>query len=92
MPVDAESLAGAEAAPTPAWTHPGPAIAHGIGVLAARLRSQPDVDAPDGAGPMPAPVVASATPSPLRSLVPGRRDEVRRDLVAGANALQPDLD
>jgi hypothetical protein len=80
------------------WTHPGPAIAHGIGVVAARLRSRPDVDAPGRAGDVvaPAPVVASATPSPLRHLVPGRRTEVNRDLpadwVAGANALKVDVD
>jgi hypothetical protein len=45
---------------------------------------------------VPEPVVASATPSPLRHLVPGRRTEVSRDvpadLVAGANALKADVD
>ena len=41
---------------------------------------------------VPAPLVASSTPSPLRHLVTGRRSEVRSDLVAGANALKPDLD
>jgi hypothetical protein len=81
------------------WTHPGPAIAHGIGIIAAWLRSRPDVDAPaehPGTVLPPAPVVASATPSPLRHLVPGRRTEVSRDLpaewVAGATALKADLD
>jgi hypothetical protein len=80
------------------WTHPGPAIAHGIGVVAARLRSRPDVDAPGRAGDvvLPEPVVASATPSPLRDLVPGRRTEVSRDLpadwIAGATALKVDVD
>ena len=72
------------------WTHPGPVLAHGIGLVAARLRSRPDVDADDGV--MPEPVVASATPSPLRQLVTGRRSEVRSDLVSGANALKADLD
>ena len=64
------------------WTHPGPAIAHGIGVVAARLRSRPDVEAPGAERRRRAaePVVASATPSPLRHLVPGRRTEVSRDV------------
>ena len=74
------------------WTHPGPALAHGIGVVAARLRSRPDVDAPGTTEAVPAPLVASSTPSPLRHLVTGRRSEVRSDLVAGANALKPALD
>jgi cytoskeleton protein RodZ len=73
------------------WTHPGPALAHGIGVVAARLRSRPDVDAPGTTEAVPAPLVASSTPSPLRHLVTGRRSETRSDLVAGANALKPDL-
>ena len=71
------------------WTHPGPALAHGIGVVAARLRSRPDMDAPGTTEAVPAPLVASSTPSPLRHLVTSRRSEVRSDLVAGANALKP---
>ena len=74
------------------WTHPGPALAHGIGVVAARLRSRPDVDAPGTTEAVPAPLVASSTPSPLRHLVTSRRSEVTSDLVAGANALKPALD
>lgn len=74
------------------WTHPGPVIAHGIGVVAARLRSRPDVDAPGTTEAVPAPLVASSTPSPLRHLVTSRRSEVTTSLVAGANALKPDLD
>ncbi len=80
------------------WTHPGPVIAHGISMMAARLRSRPDVDAPDIVGPsaIPTPVVATATPSPLREPVTGRRTEVTRDLpreqVVGANALKADVD
>jgi cytoskeleton protein RodZ len=74
------------------WTHPGPALAHGIGLVAARLRSRPDVDAPRTTEAVPAPLVASSTPSPLRHLVTSRRSEVRSDLVAGANALEPALD
>ncbi|HET9997043.1 MAG TPA: helix-turn-helix domain-containing protein [Nocardioides sp.] len=74
------------------WTHPGPVIAHGIGVVAARLRSRPDVDAPGTTEAVPAPIDASSTPSPLRHLVTSRRSEVTTSLVAGANALKPDLD
>ena len=93
--VDAEAPEEDLEPSTPAvlrWTHPGPALAHGIGVVAARLRSRPDVDAPGTTEAVPAPLVASSTPSPLRHLVTGRRSEVRSDLVAGANALKPDLD
>ena len=66
---------------------PRPRLAHGISVVAARLRSTPvDEPAPDlTPGP-----IASATPSPLRGLVTGRRTEVSRDLVQGANALKAD--
>ena len=93
VPVDAPE--GDLEPSTPAvrrWTHPGPALAHGIGLVAARLRSRPDVDAPGSTEAVPAPLVASSTPSPLRHLVTGRRSEVRSDLVAGANALKPALD
>ncbi len=70
---------------------PRPTLAHGISVVAARLRNRPvDEPVPDEVM-TPAPtVVASATPSPLRSLVTGRRTEVTRELVAGANALKAD--
>jgi hypothetical protein len=72
---------------------PRPTLAHGISVVAARLRNRPvDEPAPDDVlVPTPS-VVASATPSPLRSLVTGRRTEVTRELVSGANALKADVD
>ena len=73
---------------------PRPRLAHGISVVAARLRSRPvDEPAPDDVlvpDVTPERVVASATPSPLRALVTGRRTEVSRDLVHGANALKAD--
>ncbi|MEO6510268.1 MAG: helix-turn-helix domain-containing protein [Nocardioides sp.] len=71
---------------------PRPTLAHGISLMAARLRNGPvDEPAPDDVMvPTPA-VVASATPSPLRSLVTGRRTEVTRELVSGANALKADV-
>ena len=90
------------------WHDPRPALAHGIGLVAARLRagaasgtgsaSGSGSGAGSGSGSgsggpvLPAPVVASATPSPLRQLVSGRRTEVRRDLVDGATALRADTD
>ena len=46
------------------WTHPGPALAHGIGVVAARLRSRPDVDAPGR--PRPCRRRSSRAPRPAR--------------------------
>jgi hypothetical protein len=75
-----------------AWHDPRPAIAHGISVLAVRLRLRPGHEVPVDDPVAPGPVVASATPSPLRNLVSGRRTEVRRDMVSGANALKADLD
>jgi transcriptional regulator with XRE-family HTH domain len=71
---------------------PRPTLAHGISLVAARLRNRP-VDEPASEEVLhPEPVVvASATPSPLRSLVTGRRTEVTRELVQGANALKADL-
>lgn len=76
------------------WTHPAPVIAHALGAVAARLTSRPDLDAPGGTEPafIPTPVVASATPSPLREPSPARRLEVSREHVVGANALQAGLD
>jgi cytoskeleton protein RodZ len=76
--------------PTHPWHDPRPAIAHSIGVVAARLRLRSASEAPVDDPVLPEPVVASAPPSPLRDLVSGRRTEVRRDLVAGANALKTD--
>lgn len=72
---------------------PRPTLAHGISVVAARFQHRP-VDEPardEVLTPEPA-IVASATPSPLRALVTGRRTEVSRELVHGANALKADLD
>ena len=62
---------------------PRPAIAHAIGVLAGLLpRRSDDADDPEEIDADDEPVVASATPSPLREPVAAQRAEVRRDLVA----------
>ena len=105
-PVDADDLddadthdgdaTGAESDDAPAtrrWPDPRPAVALGIGALAARLQrrrtaddlsdSTHDADGQDG----PLPVVASATPSPLRETASAARIEVRSDLTLGATAL-----
>ena len=85
----------------PRWAaDPRPALAHGIGVVAARLRTRGGAEATEDGGPPERhsereealPLVASATPSPLRALISGQRAEVHRELVAGAHALAPDLD
>ncbi len=71
-------------------------MAAGIGSLAARLgRTDSEEDERDTHGwddiEVTQPLVASATPSPLRDVSPARRtevtSEVRRDLVSGALAL-----
>jgi hypothetical protein len=84
-----------EEAPRPRWHDPRPAIAHGIGTLAARLQrehhedlepdSEPDSETepevePEVEEQEPA-IVASATPSPLRDPVAAQRSEVRREVV-----------
>jgi cytoskeletal protein RodZ len=72
---------------------PRPAIAAGIGALASRWGRnasgadehelhQDDVE-------LTQPLVASATPRPLREPRPGHRTEVTRDIVRGATALDP---
>jgi hypothetical protein len=62
---------------------PRPAIAHAIGVLAGMLpRRSDDADDPEEIDADDEPVVASATPSPLREPVAAQRAEVRRDVVA----------
>ena len=59
---------------------PRPAIAHAIGVVAGLLSRRDDAeDDPDLGDPDEEPVVASATPSPLREPVAAQRAEVRRD-------------
>ena len=77
-----------EEEPTARWHDPRPALARGIGRLATLLqrdRADDDsseaelTDSVDGA-----PLVASATPSPLREPVTAARIEVRRDLVQDA--------
>ena len=59
---------------------PRPVIAHALGVLSGLL-SRRDTDASDleASEPEEEPVVASATPSPLREPVAAQRAEVRRD-------------
>ena len=86
--------------PACARADPRPALAHGIGVVAARLRTRGGAAATEEGGrPTTSPsarealpLVASATPSPLRALISGQRAEVHRELVAGAHALAPDVD
>ncbi len=92
---------GAESDDAPAtrrWPDPRPAVALGIGAFAARLQrrrtaddlsdSTHDADGQDG----PLPVVASATPSPLRETASAARIEVRSDLTLGATALAAQRD
>ncbi|MCW2766778.1 MAG: helix-turn-helix protein [Nocardioides sp.] len=85
------------------WHDPRPALALAIGAVSARLqrRAQPDPAvavspaereaADEPTDPMPSfPLVASATPSPLRDPVVASRAEVRRDITFGATALRLD--
>jgi hypothetical protein len=59
---------------------PRPAIAHAIGVVAGLLsRRGDDKGDQDASDPEEEPVVASATPSPLREPVAAQRAEVRRE-------------
>jgi hypothetical protein len=79
----------------PRWHDPRPVLARGIGAIAARLQhTGRDLDGELPGEPTetfgPLPLVASATPSPLRDPVTAQRSEVRRDLVAGATALAND--
>jgi hypothetical protein len=67
------------------WRDPRPAIAHAIGVVAGlltrRVDDSDDVDDQDLVVDED-PVVASATPSPLREPVTAQRAEVRRESVS----------
>ena len=83
------------------WPDPRPALALGIGALAARLQRHSTSDESPGndedheafdAGDTghPLPMVASATPSPLRDTVSAARIEIRSDLTLGATALSAD--
>ncbi len=80
------------AEPGPRWHDPRPVLARGIGAVATRLqrtsRDRDDELPAEPAGPLP--LVASATPSPLRDPVTAQRSEVRRDLIAGAAAIATD--
>ena len=72
-----------EEAPRRLRRDPRPAIAHAIGVVAGLLTRRPDSEGdPDLGDPDEEPVVASATPSPLREPVAAQRAEVRRDDVS----------
>ncbi|WP_221767444.1 helix-turn-helix transcriptional regulator [Nocardioides sp. LS1] len=79
--------------PATRWHDPRPALARGIGAVAARLqRDRMPVEDGEHTEPtetLPA-VAASATPSPLREPVSAARIEVRSDLTMGATALRPD--
>lgn len=74
------------------WRDPRPAIAHAIGVVAGllsrRVDDNGDADDQDLIGDED-PVVASATPSPLREPVTAQRAEVRRD---GGNEEETDTE
>jgi hypothetical protein len=73
------------------WRDPRPAIAHAIGALAGMLsrdRHDEAEEAPEEE--LDEPVVASATPSPLRDRVPGQRAEVRHETTADQD--EPDGD
>jgi hypothetical protein len=88
------------------WHDPRPALAHGIGAISARLQRHrfaadegdqllddhdQDRDHDQDLEPTgPLPMVASATPSPLRDPVSAARIEIRSDLTLGAMALAPD--
>ena len=62
------------------WRDPRPAIAHAIGVVAGLLSRRGDEEGDqDASDPEGEPVVASATPSPLREPVAAQRADVRRD-------------
>ncbi|WP_221634663.1 helix-turn-helix domain-containing protein [Nocardioides luti] len=86
---------------TRAWHDPRPALAHGIGVLSAALQrrreaigAEPEV-APAlraehdevGEPTVAMPIIASATPSPLRDPVTAIRAEIRSDLTLGGPVL-----
>ncbi|CUR55719.1 conserved hypothetical protein [metagenome] len=85
-----------QARPGRTWPDPRPALAAGISSMAARLsRGDAEDDQRDAHGwddiEVTQPLVASATPAPLRDVTAARRtevtSEVHRDLVDGANAL-----
>ena len=76
--------------PTSRWHDPRPALARGIGRLAALLPrgreadESDDTEVPETTDPVPGGLVASATPSPLREPVAAARIEVRREIVLDA--------
>ncbi len=78
--IETEPEAEVEEAPRRPRRDPRPAIAHAIGVVAGLLSRRPGAEGdPDLGDPDEEPVVASATPSPLREPVAAQRAEVRRD-------------
>jgi Helix-turn-helix domain len=87
-PLEAES--GEEGVEQPRrWRDPRPAIAHAIGALAGMLSRDRHDEEDDAAAEeeLDEPVVASATPSPLRDRVPGQRAEVRHETSADQDEL-----
>lgn len=78
---------------TTRWHDPRPALALGIGAIAGRLQHPLGQREGEPTQPMPGlPLVASATPSPLRDPVVATRAEIRQDITLGATALKLDLD
>jgi hypothetical protein len=79
---DPETEPAVEEVPRRLRRDPRPAIAHAIGLVAGMLSRRPDDEGdPHAAEHDEEPLVASATPSPLREPVAAQRAEVRRDEV-----------
>jgi hypothetical protein len=64
------------------WRDPRPAIAHLIGLVAGMIARREDGEEDEVDDGADEPVVASATPSPLRDPVVAQRAEIRRDGVS----------
>lgn len=100
VPAEAPDGRPVDVVPRPVWRDPRPALAAGIGRLAGRLRRVEGSVPDEAAGLVPAaelpaaelPTVPSVAPSPLRSLRPALRSEVRLEHTDGQHALAPRAD